>query len=277
MSVSHYTRRRILELLGPEELPPDRVVVIPNCVAAEHYADARELEKYYNGEMRGDDEAEDRGEEDVEYGEEEEARKAEKEAREGKGGDEEDEEEEEEKVGEGKDTEEGDKEDLMRKATRELALGPEFAARMFKVQTMSVNPQVFKKYITPSMLQEAEKLLPDPVFLPEGQAYASSEKGDEPVTLLKLWWDRIQRVEAADQDQDLKDAIHLIRFMGETTETLSDLLVVRQSFKDVSKLQKNNKKTREVLRAASRRVQRFWPPMPIPETPIPETPIPETP
>ncbi|MEE8469406.1 MAG: glycosyltransferase family 4 protein, partial [Planctomycetota bacterium] len=44
VSVSHYTRRRILELLGPDELSPERVVVIPNCVAAEHYLEPRDLE-----------------------------------------------------------------------------------------------------------------------------------------------------------------------------------------------------------------------------------------
>lgn len=43
ISVSRYTRRRLLELLGPEELPPERVEVIPNCVAARHYVAPRDV------------------------------------------------------------------------------------------------------------------------------------------------------------------------------------------------------------------------------------------
>ena len=41
ISVSSYTRRRLLELLP--ELDAGRVVVIPNCVAAEHYVEPREV------------------------------------------------------------------------------------------------------------------------------------------------------------------------------------------------------------------------------------------
>jgi len=43
VSVSHYTRRRLLELMGPEQLVPERVEVIPNCVDAAHYAAPREV------------------------------------------------------------------------------------------------------------------------------------------------------------------------------------------------------------------------------------------
>lgn len=43
ISVSHYTRRRLLELLGPGELDPERVEVIPNAVSAEHYAAPRDI------------------------------------------------------------------------------------------------------------------------------------------------------------------------------------------------------------------------------------------
>ena len=40
ISVSGYTRRRLLEILSPNELDPERVDVIPNAVQAEHYAEA---------------------------------------------------------------------------------------------------------------------------------------------------------------------------------------------------------------------------------------------
>lgn len=43
ISVSHYTRTRLLALLGPDELDPEHVVVIPNAVSAEHYEAPREL------------------------------------------------------------------------------------------------------------------------------------------------------------------------------------------------------------------------------------------
>lgn len=43
VSVSRYTRRRLLEILPASELDPERVVVIPNCVAAEHYRAARAI------------------------------------------------------------------------------------------------------------------------------------------------------------------------------------------------------------------------------------------
>ncbi len=41
ISVSRYTRQRLLKLLP--ELEPDRVAVIPNCVAAEHYVAPRDV------------------------------------------------------------------------------------------------------------------------------------------------------------------------------------------------------------------------------------------
>jgi glycosyltransferase involved in cell wall biosynthesis len=41
VSVSNYTRRRLLELMP--ELDAERVAVIPNCVSAEHYLEPREL------------------------------------------------------------------------------------------------------------------------------------------------------------------------------------------------------------------------------------------
>ena len=43
ISVSHYTRRRLLEILSPAELDPDRIEVVTNAVAAEHYEVARGL------------------------------------------------------------------------------------------------------------------------------------------------------------------------------------------------------------------------------------------
>ena len=43
ISVSRYTRGRLLELLGPEELDPSKVAVIPNCVDAAHYLEPREV------------------------------------------------------------------------------------------------------------------------------------------------------------------------------------------------------------------------------------------
>lgn len=43
VSVSGYTRRRVLETLEPGILDPDRVHVVPNCVDAGHYVDAREI------------------------------------------------------------------------------------------------------------------------------------------------------------------------------------------------------------------------------------------
>ncbi len=43
ISVSQYTRRRLLEILGPEELAPAKVEVIPNAVSAERYVERREI------------------------------------------------------------------------------------------------------------------------------------------------------------------------------------------------------------------------------------------
>lgn len=43
ISVSNYTRRRLLELLPPGELDPAHVRVIPNAVSAEHYAAPRAI------------------------------------------------------------------------------------------------------------------------------------------------------------------------------------------------------------------------------------------
>jgi len=43
ISVSRYTRRRLLELLGPADLDPERVHVIPNAVAAAHYMERRPI------------------------------------------------------------------------------------------------------------------------------------------------------------------------------------------------------------------------------------------
>ena len=43
ISVSNYTRGRLLDLMPADELPPERVTVIPNCVSVEHYLDAREM------------------------------------------------------------------------------------------------------------------------------------------------------------------------------------------------------------------------------------------
>lgn len=43
ISVSNYTRRRLLELMEGTELDPGRVSVIPNKVDAAHYADARDV------------------------------------------------------------------------------------------------------------------------------------------------------------------------------------------------------------------------------------------
>ena len=41
VSVSRHTRERLLGILSPGELDPDKVVVIPNAVAAEHYREPR--------------------------------------------------------------------------------------------------------------------------------------------------------------------------------------------------------------------------------------------
>lgn len=43
ISVSDYTRRRLLAVLDGEALAPEDVRVIPNCVDAEHYAERREV------------------------------------------------------------------------------------------------------------------------------------------------------------------------------------------------------------------------------------------
>lgn len=43
ISVSRYTRRRLLEMVEPAVLPPERVHVVPNAVDAGHYADPRAL------------------------------------------------------------------------------------------------------------------------------------------------------------------------------------------------------------------------------------------
>jgi glycosyltransferase involved in cell wall biosynthesis len=43
IAVSRYTRRRLLEILRPDELDPEHVRVIPNAVSAEHYATPRVL------------------------------------------------------------------------------------------------------------------------------------------------------------------------------------------------------------------------------------------
>ena len=44
ISVSRYTRRRLLEIVPAETLPPERVHVVPNAVSAAHYAEPRALE-----------------------------------------------------------------------------------------------------------------------------------------------------------------------------------------------------------------------------------------
>lgn len=44
ISVSRYTRRRLLEIVPPRTLPPERVHVVPNAVSAAHYAEPRALE-----------------------------------------------------------------------------------------------------------------------------------------------------------------------------------------------------------------------------------------
>ncbi|MCZ6597817.1 MAG: glycosyltransferase family 4 protein, partial [Planctomycetota bacterium] len=44
VSVSGYTRRRMLEVLGEGVVDPERVRVVPNCVDAEHYAAPRDPE-----------------------------------------------------------------------------------------------------------------------------------------------------------------------------------------------------------------------------------------
>lgn len=43
VSVSRYTRERMLEILGRDEIDPERVVVIPNAVRADHYLAPREV------------------------------------------------------------------------------------------------------------------------------------------------------------------------------------------------------------------------------------------
>lgn len=43
ISVSRYTRRRLLEIVPAATLPPERVHVVPNAVDAEHYAEPRAL------------------------------------------------------------------------------------------------------------------------------------------------------------------------------------------------------------------------------------------
>ena len=43
ISVSGYTRRRVLEIVDPALLPPERVHVVPNCVDAEHYVARRDV------------------------------------------------------------------------------------------------------------------------------------------------------------------------------------------------------------------------------------------
>jgi phosphatidylinositol alpha-1,6-mannosyltransferase len=43
ISVSAYTRRRLLAILGAGVIDPERVEVVPNAVAAEHYRAAREI------------------------------------------------------------------------------------------------------------------------------------------------------------------------------------------------------------------------------------------
>ena len=51
ISVSRYTRRRLLEIVPAETLPPERVHVVPNAVSAAHYAEPRALE---GGPLGGD-------------------------------------------------------------------------------------------------------------------------------------------------------------------------------------------------------------------------------
>ena len=43
ISVSEFTRRRMLEELTAGELPPERIHVVPNCVDAAHYLEPREV------------------------------------------------------------------------------------------------------------------------------------------------------------------------------------------------------------------------------------------
>jgi len=43
ISVSRYTRRRLLEVIGARELDPQRIEVLPNAVRAEHYEAPREI------------------------------------------------------------------------------------------------------------------------------------------------------------------------------------------------------------------------------------------
>ncbi len=43
ISVSNYTRSRLLDLVPPSVLDPARVSVIPNCVNVDHYVDPREI------------------------------------------------------------------------------------------------------------------------------------------------------------------------------------------------------------------------------------------
>ena len=43
ISVSQYTRRRLLALVGPDELDPEHVLVVPNSVDAAHYAEPRNV------------------------------------------------------------------------------------------------------------------------------------------------------------------------------------------------------------------------------------------
>ncbi|MCP3914642.1 MAG: glycosyltransferase family 4 protein [bacterium] len=43
ISVSRYTRRRLLGIVPPAELAPENVVVIPNAVSAEHYVEPRSI------------------------------------------------------------------------------------------------------------------------------------------------------------------------------------------------------------------------------------------
>lgn len=43
ISVSNYTRQRLLGLMPEQDLPPGRVSVIPNCVNVDHYIEPRDL------------------------------------------------------------------------------------------------------------------------------------------------------------------------------------------------------------------------------------------
>ena len=52
ISVSGYTRRRLLAELGEEVLPPERIHVVPNCVDADYHAAPREVgEKPWHGQL----------------------------------------------------------------------------------------------------------------------------------------------------------------------------------------------------------------------------------